>query len=405
MVTSGSSHAAEKPYWLTTAPPPQWQTTSPPVVPATADIVIVGGGIVGLSAALWAARIGASTVILEQQEFSCGATSRNIGVMLFGGGQLDRSDLLERVCAEEQITERPQIVGHISLIDSMKYVEIVEEESKARPDAVAILSHADCERLLGTRVDRRFIAGRWARGGMVVDPVRFACGIAAAAARRGANLVAGHKVLHVTSRRGAVITDLGATAIRSRAAIIAAAYGASELVPGLAEVLYPRSGHVWRAECPQGTFGPAMAVNFGDIYWRQLGDGTILLGGDDGPDWRSEREPPKEPGTGPRRRRRSALTDFFLKSFPQLPEVRPVGRWTGTMTCTTDGRPIIGPVPWRPGIWLMTGFGGHGLPPALYAGMMCVRAALGVGLPAHSDFARYALTRFTQLTWPDGPAA
>jgi hypothetical protein len=35
---------------------------------------------------------------------------------------------------------------------------------------------------------------------------------------------------------------------------------------------------------------------------------------------------------------------FFRDAFPQLPPVRAVAGWTGTITYTPDGRPLIGPV-------------------------------------------------------------
>jgi gamma-glutamylputrescine oxidase len=134
-----------------------------------------------------------------------------------------------------------------------------------------------------------------------------------------------------------------------------------------------------------------MALNFGDVYWRQLTDGTILLGGGRNLGWGA-------PGIGRGQRSCSRITAFFRESFPRLPEVRPVAHWAGTMACTPDGRPIIGAVPRMPGVWLAAGFGGHGLPPALYASMLVVRAALGLGGPPDPASAPYAPTRFPQLS-------
>jgi hypothetical protein len=85
---------------------------------------------------------------------------------------------------------------------------------------------------------------------------------------------------------------------------------------------------------------------------------------------------------------------FFRDAFPQLPPVRAVAGWTGTITYTPDGRPLIGPVPGAPGVWLLTGFGGHGLPPAAYASRLAVRAALAIEPMPPAAAGRYALGRF-----------
>ena len=50
-----------------------------PALPASADLVVVGGGIVGLSAALHARRRGLSVLVLERDERAVGASVRNFG--------------------------------------------------------------------------------------------------------------------------------------------------------------------------------------------------------------------------------------------------------------------------------------------------------------------------------------
>ena len=64
----------------------QEQVTRDPLpvrdVPASADVVVVGGGYCGLSAARSAAEAGASVVLLEKEELGTGASTRNGGMVI-----------------------------------------------------------------------------------------------------------------------------------------------------------------------------------------------------------------------------------------------------------------------------------------------------------------------------------
>lgn len=68
-----------------------WETTAPPAPETCAlsgsvstDVVIVGGGYTGLSAALHLAEAGTRVVLLEAQEFGFGGAGRNVGLINAG---------------------------------------------------------------------------------------------------------------------------------------------------------------------------------------------------------------------------------------------------------------------------------------------------------------------------------
>ena len=66
----------DQPYWWEAAAPTALNDADPP---AHADVLIVGGGYSGLSAALELARAGRSVVVAEAELFGHGASSRNGG--------------------------------------------------------------------------------------------------------------------------------------------------------------------------------------------------------------------------------------------------------------------------------------------------------------------------------------
>jgi glycine/D-amino acid oxidase-like deaminating enzyme len=86
-----------EPYWWIAAPPEDADTEP---LPATADVVIVGSGFAGLSAALEAARAGASVVVLDAGPLGGGASSRS-GGMVSSGQKLVLSEALKDLPAEK----------------------------------------------------------------------------------------------------------------------------------------------------------------------------------------------------------------------------------------------------------------------------------------------------------------
>jgi glycine/D-amino acid oxidase-like deaminating enzyme len=63
------------PYWLDTAP--AFPDRSGKDLPDEADVVVIGGGLTGLSTAYHTARKGATTVLVEKDKLGSGASGRN----------------------------------------------------------------------------------------------------------------------------------------------------------------------------------------------------------------------------------------------------------------------------------------------------------------------------------------
>lgn len=69
---------ANKPYWWDAAPP----TPTPHLdLPKSTDVVIIGSGVTGLSAALTLARDGRSVLVLDSEDPGSGASRRNVGLL------------------------------------------------------------------------------------------------------------------------------------------------------------------------------------------------------------------------------------------------------------------------------------------------------------------------------------
>src|SRR5215213_11979407 len=71
----------ERCLWVESAPS---FSIPPSPLPASSDVVIIGGGYTGLSAARTLARLGLAATVLEQHTVGWGASSRNGGFILPG---------------------------------------------------------------------------------------------------------------------------------------------------------------------------------------------------------------------------------------------------------------------------------------------------------------------------------
>jgi glycine/D-amino acid oxidase-like deaminating enzyme len=100
-----------------------------------------------------------------------------------------------------------------------------------------------------------------------------------------------------------------------------------------------------------------------------------------------------------------ALLDRVLRDaaelFPQLAGVRPVERWGGMIEVTPDEIPVLGPVGGFEGLFLATGFSGHGFGFGPAAGY--VMAQLAQGEAPVVDLTPFRLARFEEADvrrWP-----
>jgi gamma-glutamylputrescine oxidase len=350
-----------------------------PPLPSEADVVVVGGGVIGVAATYWLARAGAKPLLLEARGLASGASGRNGGLVLAGRSPLEDPATLRAVLAEERIDAGYEEPGHLALAASDSVWDGFRAEAARRPpDAGALhaLDRRDCEDLLRMRIARSFRGGRWLPSGGLIDPVRLVAGLAAAAARRGASIVTGAPVTRIAASGGEVHVRTRRGTVRARRVLVACGFRTAELVGARGLLTAVRGQMLSTAPLPR-LFGPGMALDLGTVYWRHARCGEIVLGGYRALDAAAEATP--RAAVNPRIQ--AALERFLPDSFPDLPPLRIVRRWAGIMDEAADGRPIAGP--WRAdGVWVAAGFGGHGLPPALGVGRALARALVRGG-PAH----------------------
>lgn len=350
-------------------------------LPERVGYAVVGGGLMGIASAYWLAREGADVLLLESRWLAWGASGRNAGLMLHSTSDLESSTLVTSVLAEEEIAAEYTRSGHLALASSREIWGKILAEIERRPPAsepLHALTLEECMDLLHLKIAPRFLGGRWLPGGRAIHPGRFVFGLARAAVRRGARVVAQTPVLAAEPApgNGEVLLTTHRGNVRARAVLYAAGAWTPELVPALRPAVQTVRGQMLATNRLQPLFGPGMAVDWGTVYWRQIGDGTIVLGG-------LSHLSPTETGCRDETVNleiQAALERVLPEAFPDLPPLHVERRWAGLMDYTLDGRPIADRVPGRPNEWILFGFGGHGMPAGLACGREMARSLMGEAL-------------------------
>jgi glycine/D-amino acid oxidase-like deaminating enzyme len=404
-------HLSHAPYWWDAAPREQPVDVD---LPATADVIVVGGGYAGLSAALTLARAGRSVLVCEAGPPGFGASSRS-GGMIGHGHRLSYSKLIERhgpVMAKALINEG---------IFSLEFVKalIAAEGIDARLDPVGRMRGAwttsdydtmgrEAELLnrdfdLGIEVlqksdMRREISTDSYQGGLIfpthagVHPALFQQGLLATARKAGA-MVAGFTPVTSLARTGdgwTVTTPRGTISARD-VAVTTNGYSGKPVVD-LARRLVPMPSYLIATEelgenrvrdiIPNRRM--IVETRAKHLYYRPSPDGKrIILGG------RAALHPiPLDEAAERLRKELVAL-------FPSLSGSAVTHCWTGNVAMTRSDLAGIGQ---RDGLWFAMGCNGSGVALMPYLGHKLALKMLG----APDSTTAFDDIPFTALPFYDG---
>ncbi len=362
------------PFWVEEHPRPAHITGS---LPAEADVVVVGSGLTGLSAALRLARGGRAVVVLDAGEIASGASSMNGGMVSpdikagvpyifqrYGSG-LGRemwdatvrsvdivSDLAETESIDARIVRGGMACVGAGPAVQAKYTKTVGWYRKEFGVDWEVLGPDRVHEVVG---DGYFNTALFEPEGMGIQPARFVFGLAERAASAGAVLVPNcvAKSLTRTSSGFEIETSLGT--LRAGEAILATnGYTTAQPSPELARRLVPIGSYIIVTE-PLGDRaaaifpGGAMTYTKKRLlnYMRRTPDDRILIGGR------------RNLHTGLDLEESAAdLRRQLLGFFPSLEDVTITHVWGGKLGVPFDLVPHMGQID---GVWYAGGYAGHGV--------------------------------------------
>lgn len=357
----------------------------------TADVVIIGGGFTGLSAAVNLAKAGTDVVLIEAHRFGDGASGRNGGQ--FGTGQRAWVEEMEaelgftRAKALFQIAEDAKayvldfaathgidiefVPGQMSVVHKKSYLDSYRRHAEimtTRYDYphMTFMDAAETARRLGSE---RFYGGTRDTGTGHIHPLRLVIGTARVAAEAGAKIYENTKALTIESTGGKVVVTTPTGTIRAAKAFIAVnAYGGN-LEPVSAAHVMPIGSFIG-ATVPLGADSPVLPggesvddSRFVVRYFRKSKDGRLLFGG-------REIYAVKDPKDIHIHIRRQ-ITEIY----PALKDVEITHGWGGFVGITMPRKPFVREV--MPNVISAGGYSGHGVMLSNFVGKLYADAVLG----------------------------
>jgi glycine/D-amino acid oxidase-like deaminating enzyme len=362
------------------------------------DLVIIGGGIAGLSAAIEAGRRGLRAVVLERGVPGSGASGRNAGFLMRGVADnyavaarawgRDRAQALWRF-NEENIEELRAmgITGLPSYAARPSCLIAVDENEEAELRESAALLHDDGF-AVGLAEAGSISDTLWARArprvglinpnDAVINPVEL-LDLLRAHVPEGV-LRCGQEVFAIEPALRGLRVQSSSLSVEAGEVLVCLNAFAGNVLPELADVVKPNRGQMLALRpTSQVSLRFAYYVNRGGEYLREGPDGLVIIGGARRHFEEAERSLVDEPNVDVQRRIEQYARSWIADDY----EV--VARWAGIMGFSPDGLPLVGQI--RPGVWFCGGFTGHGMSMAQKTARTAV-AAIVEGTASLFDIAR-----------------
>ncbi len=339
----------------------------------TAEIVIIGGGIVGSSIAYHLSEAGAKDVLVVERETrqGLGSTGKSMGGVRaqFSTAVNIQMSLysIPFFANFEEATGHPsgyKAHGYLFMATTAAHLEYLranyERQAALGLKSVELLQPAEVAKIIPQARSDDILGGSFCPTDGFVDPHSVMTGFMARAVENGVRLWRGTEVIGIELERGAVAAvRTSAGVVETRTVVNAAGPWAAKVarLAGFDLPVEPLRRMLVPTEPFPGLPDPLpMVIDMSTgFHFRREGRGLLLAWND----------PEETPGF------KTSFDPAFIEKilthavsrFPAFEslEVDPRRAWAGLYEMTPDHHSILGLAPGVPGLYLANGFSGHGV--------------------------------------------
>lgn len=339
----------------------------------SADVVIVGGGIIGCATAYYLSKKGKNVIVLEASDnIGNGGSSRNGGGVRQSGrdprelplAMYGISELWPGLSEELGVDCEYHKEGNLRLGKTEKHLEILQglaDRAKAVGLDVRMIDAKEIKEI-NPYLSDEVIGASWCPTDGHANPMVTTLAFYRAARKNGVRFITGEKVEKLKKIKGRVKQVITAENIYEGDYVMVAAGYESRPILNSIGVDVPM--HQELMEClvteaePQ-MFNQMLGTAEADFYGHQSDHGSFVFGGSSGIELNNKDTGPKNSPSN------AAITApcicrGIMKYFPDLADANIVRTWAGYIDMCQDGVPVLGLVDEAPGLVVACAFTGHG---------------------------------------------
>ncbi len=358
------------------------------------DVVIVGGGLAGLSTKYWLNKLESdmSVMVLEKGNSGAGASARNAGFITCGStehfSRMESSygedkaeeiwkfteynhalmveefgkDFLEKECEYRNL-------GSWTLATTEHEIEVIVKTVKALSDKGINVEWKD----RAFEGAEGFYGGAYYKDDGEIHPLKYMQKALLENSRHNKNheFHYNQEVFEIEPKDSYIAIRSVNQNIKAQAVVLCTNAWSDQLFPWFKDKVSPMRGQIIVTE-PVPQFLQPSYCSFVLDYFRQLVDGSVLIGGFRNADVEKEVGYSDEINLIIDEK----LEDFLREHFPVLRGKRITHRWSGVMGFAADGYPMVGALNEDPRIFYNVGFTGTGLGYTFATGELTARLIL-----------------------------
>ena len=339
----------------------------------TADVIVIGGGIIGCATAYYLSKRGKSVIVLEASEnIGNGGSSRNGGGVRQSGrdprelplAMYGIKELWPGLSEELGVDCEYHKDGNLRLGKNDKHKAILQGLTD-RAVACGLdvrMIEADEIKKINPYLSDEVTCASWCPTDGHANPMVTTLAFYRKARQQGVRFITGAPVTKLRKVKGKLREVYTEDAVYEGDYVVVAAGYESRAILGTIGVDVPMHKELMEClvtEAEPHMFDQMLGTAEADFYGHQSDHGSFVFGGMSGIELNNKDTGPKNsPGnaaiTAP------CICRGIMKYFPALENAKIVRTWAGYLDICQDGVPVLGFVDEVPGLVVACAFSGHG---------------------------------------------